>query len=103
MTKLQQEYLNCKNVAIAWVDEQLWNRAVITLAKQLQPQGNKLLPETYVKAAKQARVRCPKCEGSGIYSWGKFAGTCYACNGEGTQGQKDFKRNKFYWDKRKAS
>ncbi len=59
--------------------------------------------EDWVYAAETARVTCPKCHGTGWYSWGGtvngkpvHVGECYQCSGTGVQDAEDFARNHYY-------
>ena len=47
--------------------------------------------------------RCPKCRGSGLYSWGAIvngrpskSGQCHSCGGTGRQTRRDIARNNAY-------
>ena len=47
--------------------------------------------------------RCPKCRGSGLYSWGAIvngrpskSGQCHSCGGTGRQTRRDILRNNAY-------
>ena len=47
--------------------------------------------------------RCPKCRGSGLYSWGAIvngrpskSGQCHSCGGTGRQTRRDILRNVAY-------
>ncbi len=47
--------------------------------------------------------KCPKCHGSGVYSWGatingvpQHSGRCNSCSGKGEQTPYDIKRNMAY-------
>lgn len=47
--------------------------------------------------------KCPKCDGTGTYSWGatvngvpSHSGPCHSCRGTGVQTVSDIKRNNTY-------
>ena len=57
----------------------------------------------WVHAAETCTVECPKCHGTGLYSWGGTVngkpvhqGDCYQCGGTGAQNSDDFARNHVY-------
>jgi DnaJ-class molecular chaperone len=57
-------------------------------------------PGDWVRAARAATFECDRCYGSGLYHWGavingkcQHTGPCYRCQGNGVQGQDDFRRN----------
>ena len=61
-------------------------------------------PSEWLKGAEQATVKCPKCHGTGRYSWGGTVngkpvktGSCFACEEKGRQDMDDFFRNRAYW------
>jgi hypothetical protein len=54
----------------------------------------------WVEAARNARTECDRCHGSGLFCWGAIVngvpthqGMCFRCEGRGTQGQADYRRN----------
>ncbi len=51
----------------------------------------------------EAPGTCPKCKGTGQYSWGatingvpRQTGTCFSCQGTGNQDNRQIKRNVAY-------
>ena len=45
-----------------------------------------IISEPYFKDGRKyvdIREKCPRCGGSGIWSWGPYGGTCYKCGGSG--------------------
>lgn len=58
-----------------------------------------------IKDVPEGSVRCDSCRGDGVfYGAGSvinghfvgFKGTCYRCDGKGSQTPKDIKRNRYY-------
>jgi len=60
-------------------------------------------PAEWVVAIRTARGICPKCHGSGSYSWGacingkmSHSGECFRCEGKGHVDVSDCRRNRGY-------
>lgn len=68
----------------------------VTHILELKVKGRvgKATPRQWIKAALRVHTKCGKCNGSGQYS---TLGTCFACEGHGTQNHDDWVRNRNYW------
>ena len=60
-------------------------------------------PLEWIAAIKAITVKCERCRGSGVYTWGGtvngrpiHTGECFRCGGKGWQGVADFRRNYGY-------
>jgi hypothetical protein len=107
--QMRQEFQNCMDNATYEVDLSPWQEAVAALAKQyfkdefpdkawISP-----TPAHWLKAAQQATVTCPACNGSGRYTLRSGnTNTCFRCGGKGKQNQEDFVRNANYDNHRRV-
>ena len=64
---------------------------------------NPVTPVDYILAIRSIRLKCDRCRGSGVYSWGAcvngkmtHSGYCYRCGGKGKMDSVDCRRGKAY-------
>lgn len=108
--ELRAEFETLMRNAMYAATKQEWLKAVRALALKLSG-GKEPTPSQWVEAARKAKVKCPNCNGSGIF-YGRghvengvfkgHTGPCYRCGGSGKQGQDDFKRNWGYDNHRRV-
>lgn len=77
-----------------------WTAAVVAVLGGRGIDRCEATPAEWLEAARDTRTTCDRCQGTGIYAWGGtvngksvHTGDCYRCEGHGTQGQDDYRRN----------
>lgn len=65
--------------------------------------GESPTPERWLAATERARFKCSRCAGTGAFITGSEngrptgpGGACFRCEGRGSQGWRDGRRNKFF-------
>lgn len=103
ISRMRAEFATMRRNAGFCATREEWNASVVAVMESRGIGSSDATPAQWLDAARDARTACERCNGTGTYSWGGtingkpvHTGDCYQCEGRGTQGQDDYRRNYGY-------